>query len=206
VIRKIAAAFFTCVTIGCASMPAARESGIIPVVIETEIGNIYVDLDSARAPLTTANFLRYVDKGLYKDGKFFRVVTMQNQPKDSIRIEVIQGDGNYPPGYKGEGPIYLERTSLTGVKHVDGAISMARGGPNSATSSFFICINDQPALDYGGMRNKDGQGFAAFGRVVNGMNVVRQIQQSPTPMDSVLKAPTQQLKKPVKILNIRRVK
>jgi peptidyl-prolyl cis-trans isomerase A (cyclophilin A) len=75
--------------------------------------------------------------------------------------------------------IAQERTSVTGLKHVDGAVSMARGGVDSATSDFFICIGDQPELDFGGKRNADGQGFAAFGRVVRGMEVVRKIQGAP---------------------------
>ena len=76
-------------------------------------------------------------------------------------------------------PIPLERTSQTGILHTDGAVSMARGGPDTATHSFFICIGDQPSLDYGGMRNPDGQGFAAFGTVVAGMEVVRAIHRAP---------------------------
>jgi peptidyl-prolyl cis-trans isomerase A (cyclophilin A) len=91
-------------------------------------------------------------------------------------------------------PIPLERTSLTKLKHLDGAISMARDGPNTATSDFFICIGDQPSLDYGGKRNPDGQGFAAFGRVVLGMEVVRRIHRSP--------ATGQKLEPPIRIQDI----
>ena len=96
----------------------------------------------------------------------------------------------------GYGPIPLERTSKTGLRHVDGTISMARDGPETATSEFFICIGDQPELDFGGRRNPDGQGFAAFGRVTAGMEVVRRIQQSP--------AREQRLDPPITILRIRR--
>jgi peptidyl-prolyl cis-trans isomerase A (cyclophilin A) len=74
----------------------------------------------------------------------------------------------------------LERTSVTGLKHVDGAISMARSGPDTATGSFSVVIGDQPEMDFGGKRNADGQGFAVFGRIVGGMDVVKAIQASPT--------------------------
>jgi len=137
-------------------------------------------LDSAKAPVTVANFLRYVDKGAYMDGAFHRAVTLANQPNDSVKIQVIQGGANrqrdaalrFPP-------IPLERTSVTGLRHRDGTLSMARAGPNTATSDFFICVGDQPSLDFGGHRNLDGQGFAAFGQVTAGMEIVRAIQSSP---------------------------
>ena len=93
--------------------------------------------------------------------------------------------------------IALERTRATGLSHVDGAVSMARDGPDSATSDFFLCLGDQPSLDFGGRRNPDGQGFAAFGRVVRGMEVVRRIQQSP--------AEGQRLTPPIAIVTVRRL-
>jgi len=101
-------------------------------------------------------------------------------------------------GAQEQKPIELERTSVTGLRHVDGTLSMARGGPDSATSSFFICIGDQPALDFGGHRNLDGQGFAAFGRVTRGMDVVKKIQASP--------AEAQRLTPPVIITRIVRIR
>src|SRR4029079_6101444 len=102
-----------------------------------------------------------------------------NQPRDTVRIAVIQGGPNPDRSSSGFAPIVLERTSVTGLHHLDGTISMARSGPNSATSDFFICVGDQPALDFGGHRNLDGQGFAAFGQVTDGMSIVRAIQASP---------------------------
>ena len=143
-------------------------------VIKTTEGNITVELYQDKAPVTVANFLGYVDARLYDSSTFFRSVRMNNQPKDAIKIEVIQG-GNVD-STKVFPPIPLETTSQTRLRHLNGTISMARAGPNTATSSFFICIKDQPSLDYGGMRNKDGQGFAAFGKVIKGMNVVKKIQ------------------------------
>jgi peptidyl-prolyl cis-trans isomerase A (cyclophilin A) len=144
-------------------------------VISTSFGDITVELYPKKAPVTVANFLRYVDAGLYDSSSFFRSVTMNNQPKDSVKIEVIQG-GNVD-SVKQFPSIPLETTAQTRLRHKNGTISMARSTPNSATSSFFICINDQPSLDFGGKRNKDGQGFAAFGKVTSGMEVIKKIQQ-----------------------------
>jgi peptidyl-prolyl cis-trans isomerase A (cyclophilin A) len=144
-------------------------------VIKTSLGEITVELYPKKAPITVANFLKYVDAHLYDNTSFFRSVTLNNQPKDSVKIEVIQG--GEVDSTKVFTAIPLERTSKTGVLHKNGAISMARANPDSATCSFFICINDQPSLDFGGKRNKDGQGFAAFGKVTKGMEVVKKIQQ-----------------------------
>jgi peptidyl-prolyl cis-trans isomerase A (cyclophilin A) len=144
-------------------------------VIKTSLGDITVELYPKKAPITVANFLKYVDAHLYDNTSFFRSVTLNNQPKDSVKIEVIQG--GEVDSTKVFAAIHLERTSKTGVPHKNGTISMARANPDSATCSFFICINDQPSLDFGGKRNKDGQGFAAFGKVTKGMEVVKKIQQ-----------------------------
>ena len=168
----------------------------VHVLLHTEMGDIEVEVDSVHAPVTANNFLRYVDKGFYDGGSFYRTVTMQNQPQNKVKIEVIQG-GNQPRENEDFPAIPLERTNQTSLKHVDGAISMARGAPDSATSEFFICVGDQPELDFGGQRNPDGQGFAAFGKVVKGMDVVRNIQQSP--------AEGQALKPEVKIVSAKRI-
>lgn len=151
----------------------------VRVVIETELGKIEVEVDTERAPLTAGNFLYYVDGGHFDGGQFHRTVTPDNQPQNDVKIEVVQASVAEGRESEARPPIALERTSSTGLSHRDGAISMARDGPDSATSSFFICIGDQPELDFGGKRNPDGQGFAAFGRVVSGMDVVRKIQASP---------------------------
>lgn len=151
----------------------------VHVVLTTNRGEIELELDAARAPLTTANFLRYVDQGLYDGGVFHRTVTLGNQPANKIKIEVIQGGINPARAKEDRPAIALERTRDTGLRHEDGTISMARNGPDTATSDFFICVNSQPELDFGGRRNPDGQGFAAFGRVVRGLDVVRAIQQAP---------------------------
>jgi peptidyl-prolyl cis-trans isomerase A (cyclophilin A) len=104
---------------------------------------------------------------------------MTNQPDNEVKIEVIQGGlGNDERGL-GLPPIVHETTAQTGLRHLDGSISMARVEPGTASSEFFICVGDQPELDFGGTRNPDGQGFAVFGRVAVGMEVVRAIQEQP---------------------------
>ena len=163
---------------GFALAPPAPDDPV-RVVIETEMGAFELEVDVDRAPVTATNFLRYLDGGHYDGGTFFRTVHEENQPNDSIRIAVIQGGRNPETAADAFPAIALERTTDTGILHVDGAVSMGRTGPDTATDSFFICIGDQPSLDFGGMRNPDGQGFAAFGRVVEGMEVVRAIHLAP---------------------------
>lgn len=149
------------------------------VVIETQLGDIVLELDDERAPLSTRNFLRYVDDKRYASGSFYRTVRPGNQPRNDVKIEVIQGGLGYAASGLRHPPIDHETTRETGLRHQDGALSMARIEPGSASSEIFICIGDQPELDFGGRRNPDGQGFAAFGRVVEGMDVVRRIHQRP---------------------------
>ncbi len=168
------------------------------VRIQTKFGAVEVELFADKAPITTANFLRYVDAGRYKAGKFHRTVTMDNQPDKKVKIEVIQGGVNPSYAEKDYPPIKLERTNATGILHQDGTISMARDGADTATSDFFICIGGQPELDFAGKRNPDGQGFAAFGKVSKGMDTVRKIQKS--------KADEQTLTPPVEIISIDRMR
>lgn len=180
------------------AVPSSRAQTPPPVrvLFETQLGPITIEVDAARAPITTANFLRYVDAGFYNGGVFHRTVRLGNQPNNKVKIEVIQA-GTNPARKKDDfAPIPLERTSKTRLAHTDGCVSMARDTPDTATSDFFICIGDQPALDFGGARNPDGQGFAVFGRVVKGMDVVRKIQAAP--------ADAQKLTPPIKILSAKR--
>ncbi len=149
------------------------------IVIETEPGNIVVDLYPDRAPVTVENFMRYVNERRFLGTCFYRVVHMDNQPDNNIKIEVIQGGLKEDNHTQSLPPIPHETTEMTGILHEDGVISMARNEPGTASSEFFICINDQPELDFGGKRNPDGQGFAAFGKVIEGMDVVRKIQSLP---------------------------
>jgi peptidyl-prolyl cis-trans isomerase A (cyclophilin A) len=156
--------------------PAAQSP--VRVLVQTELGDIVLEVDTQHAPRTAANFLRYLDAGQYDGGAFHRTVKMDNQPDSPVKIEVIQAGVSADRTKDGFPPIAIERTTETGLRHTDGAISMARSQPDSATSGWFICINDQPSLDFGGARNPDGQGFATFGRVVQGMDVVRKIQRA----------------------------
>lgn len=156
------------------------EPDTVPVVFRTTLGDIYADLYIKQAPVTCLNFLHYIDHLGKAGGSFYRTVTPENQPDKKVKIEVIQGGFNLA-GVDTAAlvPIPLERTRLTGTSHTDGTLSMARSDPDSGSTEFFICIGDQPSLDFGGKRNPDGQGFAAFGRVTHGMDIVRRIQQSP---------------------------
>ena len=166
----------------------AQEKNLRVVVrIQTELGDIIVALSGDRAPRTVENFLRYVDTGSYDGGVFHRSVTPDNQQHSPVKIEVIQGGPNRASKQRLP-PVPLERTSLTGLKHVNGAISMARDSADSAdtaTADFFICLGPQPQLDFGGTRNPDGQGFAAFGLVIKGLDIVRSIQQSPVTVQTL---------------------
>ena len=183
----------------------STQSKAVRVRVQTDLGDIVIEVDPIKAPLTTANFLKYVDGGHYDGGMFHRTVKMDNQPESTVKIEVIQAGVNPDRAKEGFAPIPLERTSATGILHKDGAVSMARGAADSATSGWFICINDQPSLDFGGNRNPDGQGFAAFGRVVTGMDVVRKIQAAPSSTNRMTNTEAQRLIPAIKILKVTRV-
>jgi peptidyl-prolyl cis-trans isomerase A (cyclophilin A) len=167
------------------------------VTLETDAGNITIEVYTKQAPVTAANFLRYVDEGLYARATFYRVLRPDNQPKDSVKINVLQG-GLAPVFNAALPPIKHESTQQTGLRHQDGTLSMVRQKPGSARSEFFICLGAQPALDAGGTRNPDGKGFAAFAKVIEGMDVVRKIYEA--------SASGQLLLEPVKILSISRSK
>ena len=127
------------------------------------MGSIDVALDDTAAPGTVANFLSYMDAGVYDGGCFYRTVTPDNQPNDTVRIAVIQGGKSGDYAFDETANLPLERTTQTGLNasgwnDLDGSLH-----PDSANSEFFICVGDQPELDFGGKRNPDGQGFAAFG-------------------------------------------
>ncbi|HTI36868.1 MAG TPA: peptidylprolyl isomerase [Vicinamibacterales bacterium] len=171
------------VALTSALAPAQRASENVVVRIETSLGSIDVVVDTAHAPITSANFLKYVDNHLYDGGRFHRATRPDNYTPalpNRPPMEIIQAGINPDARSVGYGPIPLERTSVTGLKHVVGTISMARAAQaDTATSDFFICLDDQPSLDFGGKRFDDAQGAAAFGHVLKGMDVVRGIQQQP---------------------------
>jgi len=164
------------------------------VLIRTGMGDITVELYPEQAPVTAGNFLAHVENGDYTNSLFYRVVRLDNQPDNPVKIQVIQGGLFYDEVVDTISPIIHETTQETGIRHTDGVISMARNEPGSASTEFFICIGDQPSLDYGGNRNPDLQGFAAFGKVISGMDVVRAIQSLPDE--------DQYLPEPVPILDI----
>jgi peptidyl-prolyl cis-trans isomerase A (cyclophilin A) len=174
-IRALVAA--VAVLAGAAPQSPDRQNPV--VVFETEKGSIEMAIDSVSAPATAANFLKYVDAGFYDGGTVNRAVRPDNTVRHDVQIQVIQLQIDSARRREQFPPIPLERTNLTGLKHVDGTLSMARNGPDTATASFSIVIGNQPEMDFGGRRNPDGQGFAAFGRVVRGMDVVKAIQAAP---------------------------
>ena len=180
---------------------ACNENFNPKVLIETESGNIVVEVDVENAPITGNNFLAYVDSGKYNGlAYFYRTVTLENQPENKVKIEVIQAgffEDSLIEKYQFT-PIIHETTSETGILHKNGTISMARAEVGTASSEFFICIGNQPELDFGGKRNPDGQGFAAFGKVVEGMDVVKKIHALPNS--------EQYIDNPVKIIKVSRVK
>lgn len=196
---RLPAALFAALMLGGAA--CAQDDDTVTVEMRTEAGDITIELYPDRAPVTVANFLRYVDGKHYDGATFYRTVTYEND-NGNPKIEVIQG------GIRGEAPfdpIAHEDTEQTGIRHSDGVISMARDGVGTANSEFFIVIGDQPGLDKGEVRNPDRQGFAAFGRVIDGMDVVRTIHRSPAdaPSDSAY-TEGQIIEDPVVITSARR--
>lgn len=175
------------------------------VVMETDMGEITLELYPDKAPLTVANFLHYVDEGAFDGAAFYRATRPDNDPM----ITVIQG-GLWKPWEEGmdEGfeppfpPIAHESTQASGLSHGDGVISMARDEPGSASSEFFISVGENPSLDFGGERNPDGQGFAAFGKVIGGMDAVAAIHAAPVREGEGFEG--QILADPVKIISVRR--
>lgn len=200
--RRCSAWLLMAVTLSTAVI--ADEENVVLVTMATTYGNVTVELYADRAPVSVNNFLQYVDAGHFDRSSFYRTVRYEND-NGKPKIEVIQGGrGDAEAAFP---PIAHETTEQTGIMHTNGVISMARDGVGSATSEFFICIGDQPALDFGAERNPDKQGFAAFGRVVSGMEVVRAIHRSPSngPTESAY-VKGQIIEEPAIIETIRRAK
>lgn len=207
--RRCNAAIALALVVAQAACAFAQGRSALPVVVlETELGNITLEIDTDNAPATGNNFLKYVREGFYDGGEFHRAVRPDNEPRKDAPIEVVQARINPERTAKEYPPIPIERTTQTGLKHRDGTVSMARDvtptapHPNTATSTFFITIGDQPVLDFEGGRSPDGEGFAAFGKVLDGMDVVKKIQLSRTPPDTPATnraGPGQTLVPPIKI-------
>ncbi len=168
-------------------------------VIATRYGNIYVEIMVDKAPLTGAAFLENADSGYFRNTSFYRILRRDNQVTGSLHSHLIQGgvwEANPDLKQKFK-PIPHESTDQTGILHKTGVISMARYEPGTATSEFFICMQDEPGFDHGGTNNADGLGYAAFGRVVEGMDVAEKIYTLPEYK--------QRFYPPVAILNIQRL-
>jgi peptidyl-prolyl cis-trans isomerase A (cyclophilin A) len=151
------------------------------IQIQTKFGDIELELYPKQAPKTVAAFLSYIDSGFYERSSFYRVMNQENQTIDSWKAELVQG-GLWRTNYKRATTLKgtpHETTQQTGIKHEDGVISMARVEPGTATTEFFICMGDQPGFNFGGENNKDGLGYAAFGRVVKGKDVLQRIYRQP---------------------------
>ena len=182
---------------GGANAPASQ--ALVNVRLETTEGPIVVALEQGRAPITTANFLRYVDEKRFDGISFYRAVN------------VAPGFGLIQGGLRGDArkllpPIKHEPTTVTGLSHIDGAISMARNAPGTADASFFITVGAIPSMDADPKQSGDNLGFAVFGHVAQGMDIVRHILQeptSPTEGEGVMKG--QMLVQPVRILSARRI-
>jgi peptidyl-prolyl cis-trans isomerase A (cyclophilin A) len=177
---------------------AAAPGALVRTQVSTALGSFVIEVDTEVAPITVANYLAHVDRGLLDGASVYRIVTLANQPPETRHpIEVVQWGMNRPDE---KGPplpaIAHETTKDTGLRHLDGTVSMARSTPGSASSEFFICVGAQPALDFGGGRQPDGQGFAAFGRVVSGLDVVRALHARGEP--------AQYLAQPIAVLSVRR--
>jgi len=178
---------------------AQADPGLVRVVLKTGKGAIGIDLNVGKAPITARNFLHYVDAKRFDHAGFYRVSHAPNDPAYGLVQGGVRGD----PARLFK-PIAHESTAVTGLTHKDGTISMARGKPGTANAEFFICVGDHPGFDAGGPGG-DADGFAAFGQVAEGMDVVAAIfaiPPSPTAGAGPLRG--QMLVPPVPILSARR--
>jgi peptidyl-prolyl cis-trans isomerase A (cyclophilin A) len=171
----------------------------VQVVIETSFGDIEVELYPKKAPATVAAFLRNVDSGYYRNASFYRILSDDNQVSGTLHSHLIQGGlwQTKPELEKRLPLIPHEPTNQTGLRHVAGALSMARNTPGTASSEFFICLKEEPGFDYGGENNPDGAGYAVFGKVIAGMETVKKLYHQPEY--------EQQFTPPVTILDIKRL-
>lgn len=168
------------------------------IIIKTNLGNVEAELYPDKAPKTVAAFLSYVDSGFYKNSSFYRVLFIEAMASD-YNTGIIQGgiwQSNNKKAIALSGIVH-EPPKQTGLSHTTGTLSLARSTPGTANSEFFICVGDQTGYDSSKNYNPDGLGFAAFGRVISGMDIVRQIHKQP--------ANGQSFTRPITILNIERL-
>lgn len=190
-------ALFVLPSLASAAPLSRSAAGMVRVVLTTSAGPITLDLDAKHAPITTANFLRYVDQKLFDGTAFYRAA------KSAPGFGFVQGGVRNSPR-RVLAPIAHEPTTKTGLHHVAGTISMARTTPGSAEGDFFICTGRMPDMDAHPGRRGDNQGFAAFGHVVSGMAVVRKILAMPTFKTGAGAMKGQILTHPVTIISARR--
>ena len=174
-----------------------NKNNTIKVALNIENDTIIIELFPHKAPLTVENFLRYVEEGRYNDFHFYRVVYLENQKYDNVKIEVIQGGLGFDKHPNKLSLIPHESTNITNIRHLNGTIPIARNKPGTANSELFICINDQADLNYNGKRNLDRQGFAASKSVISGMQIINFTHQLPSN--------NQVLNHPIKIKSIKRI-
>lgn len=163
---------------GCGG--AGKNSDTVEIEIRTAEGTIIAELYPKQAPESVKAFLAIVDKGLYKRSNFYRILSDENQPSNAPKAELIQGGLWSRTQKRPELPrIPHETTQQSGLTHSAGTLSLAREEPGTASSEFFITLSDLPGFDFGGENNADGQGYAAFGKVIKGMDIVRKIYRKP---------------------------
>jgi peptidyl-prolyl cis-trans isomerase A (cyclophilin A) len=180
--------------------PALADGGVTRVSMKTSKGVIVIELNAAKAPITTKNFLRYVDAKLFDKSIFYRVSHVPNAPEHGLVEGGLRGDPS-----KVFKPIAHESTVTTGLTHKDGTVSMARRGPGTATADFFIVVGDQPGFDADPTGEHDKDGFAAFGQVVEGMDVVQTIfEQKVSATAGIGPMKGEMLSPPVTIVSLRR--
>jgi peptidyl-prolyl cis-trans isomerase A (cyclophilin A) len=168
--------------------------------IQTYYGDIVVELYPDKAPKTVAAFLSFIDSGYFKNTSFYRVLKKDDQPMNAAKTQLIQG-GLWQTKFKKQQTIPgipLETTKQTGILHQEGVISLARAEEaNSGNTEFFICMDDEPDYDYGGLASPDKKGYTTFGRVISGMKYVKQIHHQPDFETNFYP--------PIKIINIKRL-
>lgn len=186
--------------LAAAPMRALAAGGKPKVAIKTTHGTIVVELEAQKAPLTSANFLHYVDAGKYDGGVFYRAARSPGAPKDGTIV------GGPAKGAHPFPPIAHESTTMTGLRHLAGTISLGRFAPGTATADFFICATPEPYLDAHPGAKGDNLGYAAFGQVVQGMNVVHTILGLHTSKNAPFKDQRGQwLDPPAPIVSMKRV-
>lgn len=172
---------------------------MINIAIETSLGRLTAEIYDEKAPKTAAYFLRYVDEGFYNGAKIYRSLRDDNQGASNAKIDVVEmghcnayydrilrhgmGEGEVYDETQGFIPPYpkirVETTEETGIRHLDGTLSLGRDNVDQVDTNIFVCIGPQPNLDYGGARHPDGYGFSAFGKITDGMELIRRIHQMP---------------------------